>query len=449
MKRIRECWSTSKTYRLLLVAAILYALLRLAVQVYLFSDALATQSTAEGAQISSDLELAYMPAAQHFRAGEDLYLQGSLEVIEYHFNYAPSFALFFMPVLLLPLNSLVPLLVIVHLAVYALLYIVWARIFEKNNLTAVAVTWAKLLPLFLVFSVFWDDLAYMNIYLLTALFATFLIEAVLDERLGWAIFWLGVVILPIKPHWGFALVIPLLLGSYKFFFKLLAGSITAYLAVAGITILAGGVEYGIRQYQEYFAFLARLSGDFPWRGPDQPFLGYNHSIVQIVLYYLGVSPANMQIATLVKLLLLLPLGWISLKYLRHPMNKAGREVPETALALAFAFYLGAFIWLDMVWELSLGLVVFAFLLASTQQRNTKIFLWLLFAPYALLDIWRLVSYIALGDSVLYEDSYVLTDPLIYVPWIMMILLAFYTLLLIRLNRLPLPIPEETKIPQAI
>jgi hypothetical protein len=449
LKRIRECWSTSKTYRLLLVAAILYTLLRFAVQVYLFSDALATQSTAEGAQISSDLELAYMPAAQHFRAGEDLYLQGSLEVIEYHFNYAPSFALFFMPVLLLPLNSLVPLLVIVHLVVYALLYIVWARIFEKNNLTAVAVTWAKLLPLFLVFSVFWDDLAYMNIYLLTALFATFLIEAVLDERLGWAIFWLGVVIMPIKPHWGFALVIPLLLGRYKFFFKLLAGSITAYLAVAGITILAGGVEYGIRQYQEYFAFLARLSGDFPWRGPDQPFLGYNHSIVQIVLYYLGVSPANMQIATLVKLLLLLPLGWISLKYLRHPMNKAGREVPETALALAFAFYLGAFIWLDMVWELSLGLVVFAFLLASTQQRNTKIFLWLLFAPYALLDIWRLVSYIALGDSVLYEDSYVLTDPLIYVPWIMMILLAFYTLLLIRLNRLPLPILEEPKIPQAI
>jgi hypothetical protein len=73
----------------------------------------------------------------------------------------------------------------------------------------------------------------------------------------------------------------------------------------------------------------------------------------------------------------------------------------------------------------------------------------LFAPYALLDIWRLVSYMVLGDSVLYEDSYVLTDPLIYVPWIMMILLAFYTLLLIRLNRLPLPISEETKIPQAV
>ena len=47
----------------------------------------------------SDLELAYIPSAQHFRAGEDSLPAGSLEVIEYHFNYAPSFDLFFMPVL--------------------------------------------------------------------------------------------------------------------------------------------------------------------------------------------------------------------------------------------------------------------------------------------------------------------------------------------------------------
>jgi hypothetical protein len=434
LKRIGECWSASRTYRVLLVAAIVYALLRFAVQAYLFSDALQTQSTAQGAQISSDLQLAYIPAAEHFRAGQDLYLKGSLEILEYHFNYAPSFALFFMPVLLLPLNLLVPFLVIVHIVTYVLLYIIWARIFEKNKLTTLAVTWAKLLPLFLVFTVFWDDLAYMNIYLLTALFATFLIEAVLDENLGWAIFWLGVVIMPIKPHWGFAAVVPLLLGRYKFFLKLLIGSIIAYLVVAGITILAGGVEYGLRQYQDYFAFLARLSRDFPWRGPDQPFLGYNHSIMQIVLYYLGVSRTNMQIATIVKILLLVPLGWISIKFLRHPIGKPGREVPTTALALAFAFYLGAFIWLDMVWELSLGLVVFAFLLAITEQKSVKTILWALFAPYALLDIWRLVSYIAWGDKVLFQDSYVLTDPLIYVPWIMVVLLLFYGLLLQKLNR---------------
>jgi hypothetical protein len=417
-----------------LILSIIYAVLRLAIQIYFFSAALRPEAIAEGAQVSADLQLSYIPAAQHFKAGEDLYLKGSLEILEYHFPYSPAFAFFFMPILLLPLSILVPLLVIIHLVSYALLYIWWDRIFERSGVANLTKTWASLLPVFLVFTVFWDDLAYMNIYLLVALFATLLIDAILQENLGWAIFWLGAVILPIKPHWAFALALPLLLGRTKFFFRLLIGSILAYLAIAGITILAGGVSYGIQQYQDYFGFLARLSRDFPWWGPDKPFLGYNHSIMQIVLYYLGVSAANMRIATIVKLLLLLPLGLVSLKFLRRPVGKPGYEVPNLALALTFALYLGAFIWLDMVWELSLGLVIFAYLLATIEQKWIRTLLWILFAPYALLDIWRLVSYLGLGDSVLYEGAYVLTDPLIYVPWIMMVLLVFYGLLLQRLNR---------------
>lgn len=434
MNRIRECWSSSKAYRVALVAAIIYAVLRLAIQVFLFSDALQPEAIAQGAQVSADLQLSYIPAAQHFKAGEDIYLKGSLDVLEYHFPYSPAFAFFFGPILLLPLNVLVPLLVILHILAYVLLYIWWDRIFEQNNLHHAAVTWAKMLPLFLVFSVFWDDLAYMNIYLIVALFSTFLIDAILQEKLGWAIFWLGVVILPIKPHWAFALALPILVGRYKFFFQLLIGSLLAYLAVAGITIAAGGVDYGLRQYQDYFGFLARLSQDFPWWGPDKPFLGYNHSIKQVVLYYLGVSQTNMQMATIVKLLLLVPLGLVGLKFLRHPLGKAGYQVPDVALSFAFALYLGAFIWLDMVWELSLALVIFAYLLATVESKGVRTFLWILFAPYALLDIWRLVSYIGLGDAVLYEGAYVLTDPLIYVPWIMIVLLVFYALLLNKLNR---------------
>ncbi len=114
----------------------------------------------------------------------------------------------------------------------------------------------------------------------------------------------------------------LLLGRYRFFLKLLAGAALAYLIVAGITILAGGVEYGIRQYQDYFGFLSRLTRDYPWWGPDKPFLGYNHSIMQIVLYSLGVSAANMRLATILKLILLIPLGWISLKFLRNPSQSS-------------------------------------------------------------------------------------------------------------------------------
>ena len=429
---IKQCWRESRAYRILLVAAIIYAVLRLAIQIYLFSDALKPEAIAEGAQVSADLQESYIPAAQHFQAGEDLYLKGSLEVLEFHFPYSPAFAFLFMPILLLPLNTLVPILLILHIIAYGAFYIWWSHIFQINNLQHVAKVWAWTLPLFLVFSPFWDDLAYLNIYLITALFATFLIDAVLQERLGWSIFWLGAVILPIKPHWGFAAALPLLLGRYRFFFKLIMGSIIAYLAVAGITILGGGLDYGIRQYQDYFGFLARLSRDFPWWGPDKPFLGYNHSVMQIVLYYLGVSAANMRLATLIKLLLLLPLGLIGLKFLRHPIGNAGDQFPEIALVWAFALYLGAFIWLDMVWELSLSLVIFAYLLATIQQKWIRILLWGLFGPYALLDIWRLASYIGFGDSILYEGAYVLTDPFIYIPWIMIILLIFYVLLLNRL-----------------
>ncbi len=434
MKYIREYWSVSKAYRVLLILAIVYAVLRLAIQIFLFADALSPEAVAQGVQVSADLQQSYIASAQHFQAREDLYMKGSLEHVEAHYLYSPAFAFFFSPILLLPLPILLPLMLMIHILAYALLYIWWNRIFDRNHLTNVSRQWAGLLPLYLVFSVFWDDLSYMNTYIIIALFATFLIEAVLEEKLGWAAFWLGAVILPIKPHWAFALALPLLLGRYRFFFKLLGGAALAYLIVAGITILAGGLEYGIRQYQDYFGFLARLTRDYPWWGPDKPFLGYNHSIMQIILYYFGVSAANMRLATIVKLILLVPLGWVSLKILRNPSKKAGNEIPETALALVFAFYLGAFIWLDMVWELSLGLVIFAYLLATSGQKRTRVFLWILFGPYALLDIWRLISYIAFGDKVLYQGAYVLTDPLIYVPWIMIVLLVFYAILLLRLNR---------------
>ncbi|HUE98305.1 MAG TPA: hypothetical protein VMN99_03565 [Anaerolineales bacterium] len=434
MKYIREYWTRSKPYRVLLVLAVLYAVLRLAIQIFLFSDAMRPDAVAEGVQVSADLQQSYIASAQHFQAREDLYLAGSLEHVEAHYLYSPAFAFFFSPLLLLPLQILLPLMLVIHIVAYGLLYAWWHKIFEQNDLTSIARQWAHLLPLYLVFSAFWDDLAYMNTYIIIALFATLLIDAVLKEKLGWAAFWLGAVILPIKPHWAFALALPLLLGRYRFFLKLLGGAALAYLIVAGITILAGGVEYGIRQYQEYLGFLARLTRDYPWWGPEKPFLGYNHSILQIVLSSLGVSAANMRLATILKLILLIPLGWIGLKFHLRPRQKMGKEIPETALALAFALYLGAFIWLDMVWELSLGIVIFAYLLATSEQKGTRILLWTLFGPYALLDIWRLVSYMALGDSVLFEGAYVLTDPLIYVPWIMMVLLVFYAILLLKLNK---------------
>jgi hypothetical protein len=209
--------------------------LRLAIQVFLFSDAMRPEAVEEGVQVSADLQQSYIASAQQFQAREDLYNKGSLEHVEAHYLYSPAFAFFFSPILLLPLQILLPLMVVIHVLVYALLYIGWNRIFVQNHLINLARQWAGLLPIYLVFSAFWDDFSYMNTYILIALFATFLIDAVLQENLVWASFWLGAVILPIKPHWAFALTLPLLLGRYRFFLKLLLGAAFAYLVVAGIS----------------------------------------------------------------------------------------------------------------------------------------------------------------------------------------------------------------------
>jgi hypothetical protein len=435
VKYIGEYWSKSTTFRVLLILSILYVMVRLAVQVFLFAEALRPELVAEGVPVPADLEQSYIAAAQHFQAHEDLYPHGTLERVEAQYLYSPAFALFFSPILLLPLQSLLPLMLILHVAAYILLYMWWYQIFEQNNLFHVARWWARLLPVYLVFSVFWDDVAHMTMYILIALFATFLISTILHEKLGLAVFWLGAVILPIKPQWAFALALPLLLGRYRFFLKLLAGAALAYLIVAGITITAGGFSYGIRQYQDYFSLLVHFARDYPWWGPDKPFLGYNHSIMQILLHLFGVSAANMLLATIIKAILLLPLGWISLRFLRHPAGKPGSEIPGTALALVFALYLGTFIWLDIVWELSLSIVIFAYLLATAEQKQIRVLLWVLFGPYAFIDMWRLVSVAALGKDMVSGDMYVLSDPFLYVPWTLLLLLGFYVLLLLKLNKL--------------
>ena len=431
MNEIRTQWKKSKMFRTLLAAALIYAVLQMAIQALVLVDMTAASVSAPEGQAASDLQI-YVNAARSFAAHEDLYLKGSLEHLETHYPYSPAFALMFMPVLLLPLPVLIPLDALFHIAAYVLMYFWWGKIFKHLQLTRASQTLTNLLPLWIVFSAFWDDVAYLNIYIIMALVATLFIDAVIKEKLGWAVFWLGIIILPIKPQWAFAAVLPLLLGRQKFFFRLVVGTILAYLLIAGATILVGGVGYGLQQYSDYVAFLARLSRDFPWRGPDSPFLGYNHSIVQALVYFFGVSPTMMKIATLVKILLLLPLGYIAFRYITHPINKRGDEVPRLVLDLGFALYLGAFLWLDMLWELSLGIAIFTYLIGTLENKKVTIFLWIIFLPYALVDIWRVLSYVIFGDAVLYEGSYVLTDPLTYLPWIMMVLLAFYVVIVGRL-----------------
>jgi hypothetical protein len=377
-----------------------------------------------------DLQL-YIDAAGRLLHRESLYPVGDQIEI---YQYSPPYALAFTPFLLLSPAATAILHTLLHLAAYGLLYVVWARIFEEQGQARARRMLVWTLPLWLLFSAFWSDLGYLNIYIPVALLASLLIRAVLNERLGGSLVWLS-IILQIKPHWAFAAAVPLLLGRYRFFLKLLAGAAVIYLAVVGLTVWVVGPAYGAQQYLEYGRLLWNMRGDFPWRGPAAPFLGYNHSITQIVVYLWGVSPQALALATAIKGLLLVPLGLVAVRALRRPPEDSAGAAGHPGLDLAFALYLGAFIWLDMVWELSLGIAAFPYLLATLRRRAERALVVAVFVPYALLDLWQLVSFGVLGDAVMAPGPYILTDPSVHVPLIMVVILIFYALLLKRTWRL--------------
>jgi hypothetical protein len=159
--------------------------------------------------------------------------------------------------------------------------------------------------------------------------------------------------------------------------------------------------------------------------PTAPYLGYNHSIKQVVIYLLGDTPLAAWLTWGSKAILLAPLGFVAVQCLRRPAGKQGIEVPRLALNLAFAFYFAAFIVLDVVWEASLSIVIFPYLLTTVERRWVKAGLWAVFIPYALIDAWQLVSFGVWGMGVMDPGPYILTDPSIYVPLTMMVIVAFY------------------------
>ncbi len=177
-----------------------------------------------------------------------------------------------------------------------------------------------------------------------------------------------------------------------------------------------------------------------------PFLGYNHSLKQVLIYWLGATPDVLRLADLIKLILLLPLGIVSVRYLLKPANKPASELPYLALDLAFVFYLAAFIWLDMVWELSLSIAVFPYLLSTFRHKWKRGLILIIFLPYALLDPLRIGGFALslVGLNTVVPGPYILTDLAIYLPLMLVVALGFYGLLVVRLWRAPyLQAPSHT------
>jgi hypothetical protein len=428
-------WSESKWFRRALVATLIYAVLRLLIQLMLVSAAFMPDQDVNLA-LPDDLRI-YLEASTNLQQQTDLYPTLPLERMEFY-QYAPSFALAFTPFLWLPTSLTILLHTLLHVVIYVALYLWWGRIFKRLNMESGLKMLARLLPVWLIFAPFWADLGYLNVYMLMALLATLLIDAVLSENL-WASTLLAAIILQVKPQWAFVLVVPLLVGQRQFFFKLLVSTAAAYAAMTGVTLLLAGTTYGMEQYADYFHLLTGIGGNYPWREPGMPFLGYNHSIAQTAIYLFGNTPDVFRLASIVKWLILLPLVVVALRAVVRPTHQSG---PELKLNWAFALYTAAFIWLDVVWELSLGIAVFTYLMTTATNRRSRMLAWLVFLPYALVDVIQLFSFLIFGETVMIPGPYILTDPSIYLPLTMIVTLVFYGMLVKRLWNPPQPENSE-------
>jgi len=429
-EHLRRAWVASRAFRTLLVVALVYTALRLAAHgIYLANlltpEDLPDWAASETSAVPVDLQT-YLDAADHFRQRQPLYNSGTIKHLEGLYQYSPAFALAFIPFLWLTPSATAIVHTVLHILAYAGLYLLWWTIFHELGLDRSEEMMAWTLPVWLVFSAFWSDLGYLNLTIIVALLASLLLHAVLRERLALAVLCLTAILM-IKPMWAFAAVLPLLTGHWKFFLRLVAFALLAQFAVAGVTALAGGFHYASQQVAAYVRFLFHVSRNFPWRGPESGFLGYNHSVRQVVLYLAGANPTAWSIATGVKCALLAPLGIIAA---RGPARAESAD-PATALELGFLLYLGAFLWLDMVWEVSLGIAIFVYLLGTEPGRGLRALIWCVFLPYALTDFWQLLSFLILGENAMLPGPYFITDPSIYIPIVMIVILVFYAVLVRR------------------
>jgi hypothetical protein len=158
-------------------------------------------------------------------------------------------------------------------------------------------------------------------------------------------------------------------------------------------------------------------------------IGYNNSIMQLVVFFTENAPSSVGITTALKILLSLPLIAIF-------WRSRGSSLDENRafiLEWAFALYLLAFLWLDVVTELTFGIVVCSYLLGTLADRSSKAWARLVFLPYALTLIWITFSGIASFVAPLPD---VLIDPSLFIPFILVAMLGLYGLLLWQLkNRL--------------
>ena len=163
-----------------------------------------------------------------------------------------------------------------------------------------------------------------------------------------------------------------------------------------------------------------------------------------MVFLLGPTSLANVLTTVLKVVILAPLVVSAVRLVLRPLNKMAWVVPSLSLQLIFCLYLAAFLCLDVYWEISLSVVVFAYWIAGLHAQLTRWLLWVVFMAYALVDLIQVIGYVAIGPGVLIQDAYVAVDPSIYVPLMTLLLLALYVPLVTKVwqaagHKTPLPL----------
>ncbi len=419
LEAIRRHWRNSGSFRLWTILALIGFVLNLAVTILWQLQIISFQDTPP----ANDLQI-YLEAGNRFLQRENLYIAPRPDFGLY--AYSPAFAMLFSFLTFLPYKLVWILDALLHIIVYWLIYSRWFMIFRGQRLDTASEALVRLFPLWIIFTGLLYEIAYMNIYIFMVFIATLLLEAMLYQQTGKAVLWLA-ILLPIKPQWAFALGIPFLLGQWRFLAKVIGGAILAYLAILTITVLIAG-PYAWGQYQEYIPFLGSIPYTFVWNTlMKDGHIGYNNSTMQLIIFFTNNAPYSIGLATAIKILLSLPLIVIYWRYRRHTQRAA---IPGFTLEWAFALYLLAFLWLDVVTELTFGIVIYTYLLGTLSNQSLKNTTRLIFLPYALTLLWITFSGIVSFAAPLPD---VIIDPSLFIPFILIAMLGLYGLVVWQFN----------------
>jgi hypothetical protein len=419
VQALRQQWRNSVSFRVWTILAVIGLMIYTALTVLWQLGIMPI----EGSPPTNDLMI-YLAAGDRFLERQDLYIAPKPDFSLY--AYSPAFAMVFSLLTFIPYKTLWVIDVLLQIIVYWAFYWRWFMIFRERQLYAPAETMVRLFPLWIIFTGLLYEISYLNVYIFMAFLATLLIEAMLNQQTGKAILLLA-ILLPIKPQWAFAVGIPLLLGQWRFLAKVLMGGILSYAAIFAVTTLVAG-SYALQQFGEYIQFLQSIPYTFVWNTMIKDgHLGYNNSILQLINFFTNNAAYSVSLSIALKILLTLPLIILFWWYRRSAASEA---TPGLTLEWAFGLYLAAFIWLDVITELTFSIVIFVYLLSSVSQQRLRILARIIFLPYALIFIWvTVLSILSFASPV----PAVIVDPSLYIPVILIAMLGMYALVLWQLQ----------------